>query len=162
MLLKKSLPGAEIFAFKNMKKNLLLLLISSIALAASFVFLAYRPQINPTAPIANTESQSASTSGSKEIPLYVAIEAEGKRYEIKIRSEKTVYEAMRAAASSGFTFSGREYPSLGFFVESINGKKAPQGYYWIFYMNGKQSQTGISQTPISAGDTIEWRLEATY
>ncbi len=63
------------------------------------------------------------------------------------------------ASSSNFTFAGREYPSLGFFVESINGKKGTNGYYWFLYVNGKSSDTGASETHLKTGDVIEWKYE---
>lgn len=70
---------------------------------------------------------------------------------------------MRTLQESGeFTFSGREYPSLGFFVESINGKYGGDGFYWILYVNGASSNTGASQTKLHAGDAVEWRYEKGY
>ena len=67
-----------------------------------------------------------------------------------------------AASSTSLTFTGRNYPSLGFFVESIDGKQAGNGSAWIFYVNGKESQTGISSTMLHPGDTVEWRYEKSY
>ena len=75
----------------------------------------------------------------------------------------TVLDAMRIPSStSDFTFTGKDYPSLGFFVESINGQKAESGYSWILYVNGKLSGTGASQTTLKTGDTVEWRYEKNY
>ncbi len=67
---------------------------------------------------------------------------------------------MQGLASSGtLSFSGREFPSLGFFVESIDGVSNAGGKYWILYHNGAQSQIGASNATISPGDVIEWRYE---
>jgi len=75
----------------------------------------------------------------------------------------TVLDAMRTLAStSNFSFTGREYPSLGFFVDSINGKNNADGNYWFLYVNGRSSDTGASQTTLNAGDTIEWRYERNH
>ncbi|MBI4093361.1 DUF4430 domain-containing protein [Candidatus Kaiserbacteria bacterium] len=75
----------------------------------------------------------------------------------------TVLDAMHAQKAEGtLSFSGREFPGLGFFVEEINGKRSADGYYWILYVNGTLSQTGVSQTFLSAGDLIEWRYEKGY
>ena len=84
-------------------------------------------------------------------------------YSLYAQPDTTVLGAMRILAStSDFTFSGHDYPSLGFFVESIHGKTAGKGHVWIFYVNGEKSQKGISQTILSAGDTIEWKYEKSY
>ncbi len=77
-----------------------------------------------------------------------------------VKAGATVLDAMRALASSdNFRFTGKNYQSLGFFVESVNGKKNSNDVYWILYINGKQSDAGASQTTIHSGDAIEWRYE---
>lgn len=84
-------------------------------------------------------------------------------YRGKAPTGSTVLDAMRALSSSGnFRFSGSKYPSIGFFVESINGKKNGNEYYWILYINGTSSNTGVSQATINAGDRIEWKYEKGY
>jgi len=86
--------------------------------------------------------------GSTTYPAYAA-------------QNSTVLDVMREIASTTtFSFIGREYPSLGFFVESINGKKGADGRYWILYVNGKEASKGASQTFLTAGDTVEWKYEA--
>jgi len=70
---------------------------------------------------------------------------------------------MRALAStSSFTFAGRDYPSLGFFVDSINGQKNAGGRYWILYVNDVSATNGVSSTVLQAGDLIEWKYEKGY
>lgn len=82
--------------------------------------------------------------------------------EIKATSQTTVLAAMRAASSKGFTFSGHEYPSLGFFVESINGISGDSNTSWILHINNATSTRGASQAVIAPGDTIEWQLEKIF
>lgn len=67
-----------------------------------------------------------------------------------------------AAEDEGLAFIGKEYPSLGLFIESINGKKAESGYYWFLYINGVSSTQGVSSARISPGDVIEWRYKQSY
>ncbi len=75
----------------------------------------------------------------------------------------SVLDVMHALTAEGtFSFSGREYPSLGFFVESIQGKKNAGGYYWFLYVNGKESEKGASQTFLSPTDTVEWKYKKGY
>ncbi len=75
----------------------------------------------------------------------------------------TVLEAMRALEKdASFTFSGREFSGLGFFVEEINGKRGENGYYWILHINGTTSDLGVSQARVGPGDSVEWRYEKGY
>ena len=57
------------------------------------------------------------------------------------------------------SFSGKEYSSMGFFVEEINGVKNDNlaGKYWIYYINGQSAQVGISNYIIKPNDLIEWK-----
>lgn len=66
------------------------------------------------------------------------------------------------ASTDAISFTARDFPGLGVFIESINGKKNADGYFWILYVNGKSSDTGASQTTLKAGDAIEWRYEKGY
>ena len=82
---------------------------------------------------------------------------------ITATTSETVIETMRAIASSGaFTFTGRDYPGLGFFVDSINGEKNAGGKYWVFYINEVSATSGVSTAVVKAGDTIEWKYEKGY
>src|SRR3989344_4494765 len=126
----------------------------------------------PTAtPLAVQQTQTkisvrATTSVTDTIPTpapNVTFSVAGSSYTAFAPAGSTVIDAMKILASTtGFSFNGKDYPSLGFFVDSINGKKAGSGYNWILYVNGKLSGTGASQTTLKAGDAIEWRYEASY
>ena len=75
----------------------------------------------------------------------------------------TVLEAMNTLSADGsLSFSGRDFPGLGFFVEAINGKKSENGYYWILHINGKKSDLGASSAHLKAGDVVEWQYEKGY
>jgi hypothetical protein len=80
---------------------------------------------------------------------------------IPVTSDGTVLAAMRAHASSTqFIFAGKEYPTLGFFVESIDGRRNADGYYWTLYINGTSSDLGASSAHVKPGDKVEWRYES--
>ena len=102
----------------------------------------------------------------EEIPApapNVTLSVDGHVYQAFAPAHSTVLDAMRALASTNdFTFTGHDYPSLGFFVDSINGRKTEKSYNWILYINGTLSNTGASQTTLKAGDAIEWRYEKNY
>jgi hypothetical protein len=80
---------------------------------------------------------------------------------IPILTAGTVLDAMQtfATASSSFSFDGKDYPGLGFFVEVIEGRKAADGHSWILYVNEKTADRGASQQHVSPEDTVEWRYE---
>ena len=78
-------------------------------------------------------------------------------YTIPILARGTVLNAMYAfAASSNFSFSGREFSGLGLFVEEINGRKNGDGFYWTLFINNELSEKGASQTEVSPADSVEW------
>ncbi|MCR4325621.1 MAG: DUF4430 domain-containing protein [Patescibacteria group bacterium] len=117
------------------------------------------PSDNTTTPDVPSSAEESSIAP----PPDVTITADGATYPVHVADGASVLDAMRAAAaSSSFTFTGRDYPGLGFFVESINGKENTGGFYWILYVNGASSETGASQTRLSNGDAIEWRYKQGY
>ena len=63
------------------------------------------------------------------------------------------------ASTTNFVFTAHEYPSMGYFVDSINGKKNANGAYWLLYLNGVETGAGASQTFLKANDTVEWRYK---
>jgi len=112
--------------------------------------------VSTSAPIATTTPAIAPANN-------ITLTAGGKTYGAYIAKSESVIELMRTLASGGdFTFIGKDYPSLGFFVESINGVKNGDGKYWILYINGTSSDLGASSAIIKSGDTVEWRFEKGY
>ncbi len=101
----------------------------------------------------------ATTSEQPEIPAH----SDATSYVIPVHASGSVLDAMRAFASTtSFRFEGRDYPSLGFFVESINGKKPAGGFVWIFYVNGVKSGKGVSSMHVTPDDNVEWKYEKSY
>ncbi len=79
---------------------------------------------------------------------------------IKCGAGHVVYECMQQQdATTNFSFKGRTFPSLGFFVDEINGQKNAKGFYWTLYVNGVYSTVGASQYVVKTGDVIEWKYE---
>lgn len=96
--------------------------------------------------------------------LSVTLKTFDRTYTLKFQLGTTLLEAMRQLAARSeqpFMFSGKEYSSLGFFVDEINGiKNDPgNGKYWIYYINGQTAQIGISNYKLIQGDIIEWKYE---
>lgn len=140
-------------------------LLATVFFIGSAAYFSQKEFLNSTL---NNSVRGGDTSLGEESPLKTlaapnATSTTSNIVSIPIRAEGTVLEAMQEYASnSDFAFSGREHPSLGFFVESINGKKNADGKYWILYVNGEQSQKGASQTAVKPNDKVEWRLEESH
>lgn len=72
----------------------------------------------------------------------------------------TLESVMQERRTNGLLiYTSKLYPTLGSFVESIGGLKNEGGSYWMLYINGTFSSTGVSQTKVEQGDHIEWRYE---
>lgn len=86
-----------------------------------------------------------------------------KTYSVDITAGETVINVMRTLASTtDFTYTSRDYPGLGTFVDSITGIKNTSGKYWIMYVNGTLATNGVSATTLKMGDVIEWKYEKGY
>jgi hypothetical protein len=108
-----------------------------------------------TAPVATTKTAAA-------LATTATLVVDGTRFPLHAAAGSTLEAAMSQLQSEGgFTYATKHYGGLGSFVTEINGR-AGGGTYWIFYVNGEQSQTGISSTRIRSGDVIEWKLEKSY
>jgi hypothetical protein len=109
-----------------------------------------------------TDHQTPSGSPVPETPATATLVFEGTRFPIHAPEGATVKEAMDGLVREGdFTYAYKEYTGIGAFVTEIQGR-ASTNEYWILYVNGKNSDTGISATHIHPGDVIEWKLEKSY
>jgi hypothetical protein len=85
-----------------------------------------------------------------------------KIYEIRIDENESLYEMMinlENKNANNFSFNYKNYPSLGIFINEINGQKAGSGKYWIYSVNGKEATTGVSNYILKEGDIINWELK---
>lgn len=85
-----------------------------------------------------------------------------KTYKANIKEGATLYDAMnnlQSVKENNFTFSGKEYSGLGYFVDEINGIKSGSGKYWLYYVNGKEASVGASVYVLKEGDIISWKQE---
>jgi len=49
--------------------------------------------------------------------------------------------------------------SLGEYVVSINGNNGGGSKYWIFYVNGQESQVGADAYTTKNTDLVQWKLQ---
>lgn len=117
--------------------------------AATSVALAVDAQAPVSAPA--TTPSGILTIGSSTYPLFFT-------------DGSTLYEAMRAlsASNTSFSFTGHDYGSMGFFIDSLDAIPNANGKYWILYVNGTLAPRGVSQTILHTNDHVEWRYENSY
>lgn len=100
-------------------------------------------------------------------PVVIMIAGPGvsKRCEVTITDPETANKLMKqASAQCHFSYSGKDYASLGWFVDTIAGLSANKktGQDWIYYVNDKLANVGVSTYHIQPGDTITWKYEQDY
>lgn len=161
-----------------LKKHLsaLVLLLGIVGLFA-YTNLLHRSSTTPSAsPVLLTTVSSTGTSSSTTAhtttvtragpaapaKVGVTIKVGSATYAVPFTDGDTALDAMRSAKGAGFTFAGRDYAGLGFFVDSIDGKKDTDDYYWILYLNGATSTLGASAQKVHQFDIVEWRYEKDY
>lgn len=84
-------------------------------------------------------------------------------YEIEINSETTVYEFMKKLKNERkIDFNEVNYIGMGKFIDEINKQKNSADKYWIYYVNNKKANIGISNYKINPGDIVSWKYEANY
>ena len=126
-------------------------LVASITLVSGKAL----PTKTVTTRVATSSVPAAGVSTSTAVFV-----VEGASYSVAVSSNETVIDAMRTLEkTSGFTFTFQDYPSMGVFIDSVNGKKNANGMYWILYVNGTSSKLGASMTVIGPGDVVEWRYK---
>lgn len=56
-------------------------------------------------------------------------------------------------------YTSKQYPTMGSFLDSLQGVRNANGKYWMLSINGTVSPVGMSQAQVSKGDTIVWTYE---
>lgn len=87
------------------------------------------------------------------------------RCEVSLDEAKTAHQVMQQAADQcQFGYQTKQYASLGVFVDGIAGVVSDKsaGLYWIFYVNGKKANVGVSSYVLQPGDELSWKFEQEY
>ena len=75
----------------------------------------------------------------------------------------TVYDFMENLRGEGkINFTEKNYAGIGKFIEEINGVKGNSDHSWIYYVNGRQAQVGVSNYKLKPGDVVSWKYEKNY
>ena len=88
------------------------------------------------------------------------LEINEERLETTIEGKENVYDFMMKLQEEGkMSFKDRTYSGMGKLVEEINGLKNSGEKNWIYYINGKKANIGVSNYKINKGDIVSWKYE---
>lgn len=144
-----------------MKKKIILVLVLFAVLVGVLYFNKDEKEVAvvPEQVVAKEESVSEKIKEIKTVPM-VTLEVLGEKYRSEVREGDTVYLIMkRLGEKENFSFNYKEYPSMGVFVDEINGIKGEPGKYWIYYVNGVEASVSVSKYILKEGDVISWKQE---
>ena len=80
-------------------------------------------------------------------------------YGMRSLPNQTVYDVMLLAREQNiFSFEGKQYPMLGFFVTRIGELEMIRGTNLMYYINDVEAPTGVSTYILKDEDIIEWKL----
>jgi hypothetical protein len=81
-------------------------------------------------------------------------------YQDSIPNPVTVYDFMEQLQNEGkINFTEKNYAGMGKLIDGINGIKNNNSQSWIYYVNGKEAQVGVSNYKIKSGDVVSWKYE---
>ena len=135
--------------FKKEKIIIALFLVLVIFGSIFFFF-----QKEKTLPIAEEKVQQP----LKTRPTLLEINQD--RYEGFINEPTSIYDFMSQLRQEGqIDFKEKNYIGMGEFVEEINGMKNNGDKNWIYYVNGKKANIGVSNYKLTSGDIVSWKYE---
>ena len=135
--------------------------VSFCVLFEVFLYVKYDPL---QSPLSREEVQKGPKALSGELVPYktkASIVVQDKKYEIETKEGEAVFGVMNKLKeeNKSFDFKYTEHTGLGIFINEINGKKGGEGGYWIYYINDKEANVGVSNYKIKNGDVISWKYE---
>lgn len=133
---------------KKKEKIIIVLFIAIVFFSGIFFFYSKEDAIPITPEKINT--QQTNTTGA-------FLEINGEKYQTEIKDGISVYDFMDKLRSEGkINFVAKNYIGIGQFIEEINGIRGNGDEYWIYYVNGKKSDVGVSDYKIKTGDIVSW------
>ena len=151
-------------------KILSLLVILALLAAMALTFTACTEEDTPTTDTteqtdidntdhSNFESEEALIlgEGATQISVTVVFENGSKKSFMVNTDQENVGDALVEVD----LISGEE-GKYGWFITKVDGeyhKWEDDGKYWAFYIDGEYANTGVSETPITAGATYTFRAE---
>ena len=111
---------------------------------------------NNTANQAEPRKEAVPTKNTESITIIAGEE----KINLSVPPDTIFYDALVETQNIGkITFSGKNYPGLGFFMTDIGSLHSGNGKDLLYYVNGKQASVGVSSYVLNDGDVLEWKLE---
>lgn len=137
---------------KNNKKIILIIFLLTIC---SVLIYSYT---NPQKQAISTVLEESSSISPGTNSANAILEINGVKYESEISEQTNVYDFMVKLRDEGkINFKSKTYSGMGELIEEINGLKNDKNKYWIYSVNGKEAQIGVSDYKINGGDVISWK-----
>ena len=141
-----------------MKKNKYIILVSLLVLVTVCLFFNYKKDNKQIFFIREEVATKTETQNNLQ-NINISLKTPDKSYLVKVEEGATALDVMKNAQNSGFSFNGKEYPGMGYFIDEINGVKSENGKYWIYYINEQEAEIGVSKYVVNNGDIINWKLK---
>jgi len=139
------------------KTQKLTIIIILLIICSALIYI-YKTPTSKTKNENTLEKQNSPDPNSKTVTLLIN---DGK-YTTNISDEINVYDIMNKLKTEGkVDFKEKNYSGMGKFIEEINGIKNGEKY-WIYYVNNKKANVGVSNYKINKGDIISWKYEKNY
>lgn len=116
----------------------------------------------PETPVASSSTATETPPTPPQNTLAVTMQINGQKYPLNLPEKSTAYNAMtQLVTDKKITAVFKEFSGLGYFVDEIDGVKTDKsaGKYWIYYLNDKPAQAGISQYILKNNDSLIWKYE---
>lgn len=147
-------------------KKIILIVLFSLSLFGLFVYFSKTIYKNssPHTKISGEENRPPPNipriSGEEKSRGQAILEINGNSYQYEIAEKTSVYDFMnKLRAERKINFTEKNYTGMGKFIVSINGVKGDRNKNWIYYVNGKEANVGVSNYKIKSGDIISWKYE---
>lgn len=148
--------GVFLFFMKKISNGKIKKFIPAAALIVLLMLVfVFTSKIHPViSPVQNTETLNPVNTS------YATLEINGKNLRDGIIQGESVYDFMAGLRSEGeINFTDKNYSGMGEFIDSIAGTANSGEKNWIYYVNGKKANIGISNYKLGPGDVVSWKYE---
>ena len=122
-----------------------------LILIGVFIFISKKTPPLPNLPLTKNEKKEEGQA---------TLEINGVKYQSQIEGEISIADFMEKLKNEGkINFKEKNYIGMGKFIDELNGTKNSEDKNWIYYVNNKKANIGISNYKINQGDIVSWKYE---